>query len=320
MQLNRLLLLCILVFVNQISQAQVTDGESTLKDIKTDSVAEWKSGGNFTTNITQVMLTNWAAGGQSSMALGAGMNLFLNKIGPSNSFENNLDLGFGMLMQGRNNDILKTDDKIELNSKYGTKLKEKVYLAALLNFKTQFTAGYNYPDDSNKISNFMAPDYALAAIGLDLKPKKGVSLFVSPLTSKMTMVLDSNLANAGAFGVDAAFIDDNGAYQSGKSFRAEIGGYIRAAYTAELMENVNMTFKIDLFSNYLDNPGNVDMSSELVINMKVNKYLSANVTLNAIYDHDILIGLDDTNDGVADRYSPALQFKEVIGIGFAAQF
>ena len=55
----------------------------------------------------------------------------------------------------------KNDDKIDFTSKYGYKTSKNWNIASLVNFKSQFTKGYNYPNDSTVISNFLAPAYIL---------------------------------------------------------------------------------------------------------------------------------------------------------------
>jgi hypothetical protein len=87
-----------------------------------------------------------------------------------NTWSSNLDLAYGVVKQGDNKNWWKNDDRIQLTSKYGRKAFRKVYYSGLLDFRTQFAEGYNYPNDSVKISNFLAPGYALLALGLDYKP------------------------------------------------------------------------------------------------------------------------------------------------------
>ena len=209
---------------------------------------------------------------------------------------------------------MKTDDKIDFLSKYGREAFTNFYYSALVNFKTQMAPGYNYPNDSVKISNFLAPAYLLAALGMDYKPDAYLSIFMAPVTGRLTIVNDELLSDAGAFGVDP-----------GKNTKGEFGGYIRLIYTrndfkAELLKNVAFTTKFDLFSNYLDNPQNMDVSWETLIAMKVNEYISVNLTTHLLYDDDTKISIDDNDDGIVDEFGPRVQFKEIFGIGFSYKF
>jgi len=192
----------------------------------------------------------------------------------------------------------------------------------LMNFKTQFAPGFNFPNDSTIISDIMSPGYLIVALGLDNKPKKEFGLFVAPITVKLTMVTNQDLADAGAFGVEEAVYDvsTGSKLSDGKTSRTELGGYIRIFYSKDVMENVTLQTKLDLFSNYTDNPENIDVSWEVLVNMKVNKFISASVTTHLLYDHDIAIGVDSDGDNEVDSFGPRTQFKEVIAVGLSYKF
>jgi hypothetical protein len=212
---------------------------------------------------------------------------------------------------------------VDLTSKYGRKASDKWYYATLVNFKTQMTAGYNYPNVTNKISDWLAPAYVLAAIGMDYKPNDKLTAFVAPITSKNTIVNDETLANAGSFGVQAATYNAEGKIiTAGKKSRSEVGGYIRAVYQRTFFndKSVSVTSKLDLFSNYKVNPQNIDVSWETIIGLKVNKWITTTITTHLIYDDDIKIAIDNNGDGVIDAAGPRAQFKEVIGVGLNVKF
>ena len=92
------------------------------------------------------------------------------------------------------------------------------------------------------------------------------------------------------------------------------------SYQREIMENISFQTKLDLFSNYLNNPQNIDIGWENLIALKVNKFISASLITNLIYDHDIDIARDTDNDGVIDRTGPTTQFKEIFGMGFMYRY
>lgn len=318
--MKKILSLGLTLFMVVSSFAQITDGEKNLRDSMLDSLEGWKIGGLFSVNGSQVSLTNWNAGGQNSISINGLISSFANLRKGKSEWENSLDLGYGIVRQGKKENVawIKTDDKIDLVSKYGRKASKKWYYSALLNFNTQATNGYNYPNDSVYISRFMAPGYLLIAAGMDHKPFKPLSIFIAPFTMKSTFVLDQTLANQGAFGVDGA--DTSGAsITPGKIMRYETGGYIRISYLHEVMKNVKIGSNLSLFSNYLNNPQNIDVNWETLIQFKVNKYISATLSTHLIYDDDIDIAVFD-NDGVQIGKGPRLQFKEVLGIGFAYKF
>jgi len=291
--------------------SQTTEAEKVIRSVSNDSVMGWKTGGLIGLSISQASFTNWAAGGQNTIALGGIVNLFAKYKSEHSSWDNMLDLGYGILQQGKNADFIKTDDKVDFTSKYGRNASAKWYYAGLVNFKTQMAPGYNYPDVSTKISDLLAPAYALAAIGMDYKPNDKLTAFIAPFTSKNTIVNDEALSNAGAFGVDP-----------GKKTRSEIGGYIRMVYQQTYFKDksVSVLSKLDLFSNYQNNPQNIDVSWETIIGLKVNRFITTTITTHLIYDDDVDIGVDRNDDGVIDGSGPRTQFKEVIGVGLNVKF
>lgn len=308
--MNKLVLSIFVLFAGISMNAQQTAIELSVPVQETVVDTSWKSGGVFGLNFGQSYLENWAAGGQNSLAIGALFSTFKNYKKGKNAWDNNLDLAYGLLQQG-SAQFIKTDDKIDFSSKYGRELnKEHWFMSALVNFKSQFTEGYDNPtvDNPTVISKFLAPGYALASLGLDYKPSAKFSVFVSPITSKMTFVTDDALSHAGAFGVTPD-----------ETFRNELGAYLKAVYSNEILKNVGFTSKLDLFANYQE-IDHVDVAWDNLLSMKVNKYITTTLGATMLYDHDILINLDENNDGVIDGQGQRAQWKEVLNIGFAYKF
>jgi len=266
---------------------------------KADSLKSWKFGGIATFNFSQVSLTNWAAGGRSSTSGVALFNVFGNYKKDNLTWENSLDMGYGLLKE-QDNQVIKSNDKFDFNSKFGLKKTEKLYYSTLFNFKTQFAPGYKYPNTTDAISGFMAPAYITLSLGIDYKPAPALSIFISPLTGKMTIVSNDTLSAHGAYGVDP-----------GKKVRLEMGSFAKIEFKHDLMKNVSLASKLDLFCNYFHNPANVDVNWDVLINMKINDYLSANLITNLIYD-------DDTKFSATQ--GPRVQFKEMFGLGLSLKF
>jgi hypothetical protein len=275
---------------------------------KADTIKLWKFSGLTSVNLSQVSLTNWAAGGQSSSSGVALFNINGNYAKDNISWENTLNMGYGLLKEN-NKDVVKTHDKFDLISKFGVKQTEKFYYSVLFNFKTQFAEGYKDPNYTDIISKFLAPAYLTLSPGIDYKPNKYLSFLISPVTGKMTIVNDDSLSASGSFGVDP-----------GEKVRYEIGSFAKLELKADIMKNVSLNTKIDLFSNYLHNPQNIDVNWDLLINMKINDFLSANLITNLIYDDDIKIDVDKNNDGIIEARGPRVQFKEMFGVGLSLKF
>jgi hypothetical protein len=306
------------------------------KTFAQDSLARdtsWKTGGVFNLNFNQTSLTNWAAGGENSIAANSLLNIFAKYKKNRCAWDNSLDLAYGLLKAGEK-DIRKSEDKIDLLSKFGydANNKNKWFYTALFNFKSQFTTGYEYPTDTTKmlVSEFASPAYFLFALGMDYKLKDYFSLFISPLTLKATIVNNEDLADAGAFGVDKAEYDPAGIrIKAGENLRTEYGAYLNAKFQKDVLTNVNLLTKLDLFSNYSEDPQHIDVNWEVLIAMKINKYLSASINTQLIYDHDVTIQEYDVVNGFkipkinpdgTPVAGPRVQFKEVIGVGLSMKF
>lgn len=272
------------------------------EEAKTEKDTAWTISGNFNLNFSQVSLTNWAAGGKSSMT-----GIFMTNVSAKYkkdkvSWDNSIDLRYGFLKE-EGNDLQKSDDNIDLNTKYGIEAKEKWYYSAYGNFKSQFASGYSYPNTDDIISKFMAPAYINIGLGMDYKTDN-FSMVMSPVTGKFTFVTDDALAADGAFGVEP-----------GKNTRSEMGAAIKLDYKTEVVENVTFQTKLDLFSNYFHNPQNIDVDWNVLINMKVNSFLSANLVTRLIYDDDVKILDEETGTS-----APRVQFMEMFGAGLTFKF
>lgn len=307
--------------------SQVTEVESDLKKKKSDTLDGWKFGGVFNAQFSQVSLNNWAAGGQNSISINSIASFFVHFKKGKNNWSNYLDLGYGLVKQGEEGSYIKSDDRIELTSIYGREATKHWFYSGLFNFRSQFTEGFNYPNDSVIISDFMAPGYFLGAIGMEYKKGSNLTLFIAPLTAKITVVNNQFLADQGAFGVDPAEFDINGVkIKNGSKNRTEVGGFIRLNYNRLIVENVTFSTNLSLFSNYENNPANIDVNWDNLISMKVNKYITATLSTSLIYDDDVDIQVlnDDGSPELSPNGEPIVgprtQFKYVIGVGFSYSF
>jgi len=312
--------LVILLFAATCIQAQ--EGDLTTED--RDALAEavgleqdsiWDFGGTLGLNFNQSYFSNWAAGGQNSVSVTGLVSLFGNYKKDRHSWTNTLDLAYGLIAQD-DNDPIKTDDRIDFTSKYGYEAAEGSpwYYSGLFNFRTQFDEGFTIEDGletGRPISDFLAPAFSIIAVGADYKPNKKFSAFLSPATSKLTIVTIDRLAPE--YGVD-----------EGENVRVEVGAFVKVSYKDDIFENVNLDTRIDLFSNYVENPQNVDVNWETLITMKVNSWLSATLTTQLIYDDDIIIGaedpvLDEAGNVITPGVTggPRTQFREVFALGLS---
>ena len=280
-------------------------GFSTAFSQEEAAKSAWTRTSELSFTFSQVSLTNWAAGGEGSVALNGMGNFALNYKEGKNSWDNKLELGYGLIKPG-DESMRKSDDKILLESKFGRKATETLDWAALFSFRSQFVEGYDYPDNEEKVllSNFLAPAYLNFSLGINWKPVEYFSVFLAPFSSpRLTIVNDQFLADQGAFGVEP-----------GKKTRFEFGGLAKFNFKKDIFENVNLASNLELYSNYLENPQNIDILWDVMVFMKINKFLTANITTNLLYDDDIMIKDADGNIG------PRVQFKEILGVGLTFKF
>lgn len=269
-----------------------------------DSLRVWKVTGSTSLNFSQVSLTNWAEGGDGSTSGTFLFKIYANKKKHKHTWENAFELEYG-LIKNEGQKKRKSVDKLFLSSKYGYAIGSNWYLSGLFEFRSQVDKGYNYPNTDVHISKFLAPGYINTAVGLEYHPNEQFSFLFAPASGKMTIVSDDLLSDAGAFGVDA-----------GDRFRMEMGAYIKTTFTRkEVLRNVDFSTKLDLFSNYSDNPLNIDINWDLLFDMKINDYLSANLGFTVKFDDDIKYVNSD-----GELRGARTQLKQLLGVGLSYKF
>jgi hypothetical protein len=272
----------------------------------------WAYGARGNLLVNQVALSNWQAGGESSLSGTVSINLSAKKDFGRWIWDNRLDIRYGHQWLGDRS--VKTEDLIDLNSRLDRRLSDRLSLSLMLAFRTQFARGFEASVPGIFISDFLAPAYTNMGIGLTHKAGEKLSLFFSPSTAKWTLVNNSRLADNGAFGVKAAQVDSSGTLISrGKRSRFEIGGYMNVLFTTNVVKNIDFRSKLDLFSNYLNKPQNIDVNWENMLNLKVNEYITVQLVAHLIYDDDIVF-TDANGPG------PRTQFRESMGVGLNYTF
>ncbi len=290
-------ILLMIVFIGSVIGVYGQNDKDKLVDGK------WTLKGVTGVNASQTAVSNWSAGGENAMAGTAYLNGTLARKSGNWLFSNALALEYG-LTNTKSLGTQKTSDKIDFTTQLGYTTDNKWYYTIMGDLKTQFYKGYNYPDKEQYISNFFAPAYSNISIGLEYRPNTIYSIYLSPVAGKLTFVEDDYLSSIGAFGVDP-----------GDRFRAELGAYLKARLEKTIMENVKLISTVDFFTGYDNSFGNVDVNWDLLLSMKVNKYLSASINTTLKYDDDVKITHEDGTMG-----GPKVQFKEMIGVGLAYNF
>lgn len=277
------------------------------REIKKDEKQKegWTRGGVFNLNLSQGASRNWASGAEkASFSINALVNSFAYYKKARNSWDNTLNLQYG-LVNATSIGTRKNDDRIDFLSRYGYQLKNpKWYISALGNIRTQFTDGYDYSVTPKKQNSALfAPAYVLVSPGLLYKPNATFDVFLSPVTSRWVMVNDQHKFLRRLYG----FTDTT------KGSRNEIGAFLTANLKKDIAKNISYTSRLDLFSNYRNNPQNVDVFWTNVIGMKVNKYIGVTYNFDLIYD-------DDVEDAKRPGRKLGTQLKSLLGVGLTATF
>ena len=284
----------------------------------------WVRENKLTVNLNEVAFVDWKAGGNNSFSAIGRLNFVRNYKFRYVQWDNDLELKYGMNAQeGRK--LRKTDDAIRFNSTFGYRKDTLTswYYSVKATFNTQFSDGFTYPNRENPISRFMSPGYVFLGAGTSYIPEgKKFNLYLSPFTFKSTYVLDQDLANQGAFGVDAAEFDEDGnMIKEGSNHYSELGILITNTWETTLGKNVTLNNKINLYTDYLYSFGNIDIDWELNLNLKVNQYIQANIGTHMIYDDDIKFDeVKDTNGDIIDPGEPRIQLKQILGVGVNYNF
>ncbi len=294
---NRLLTLLILLLSGMLAYAQEPESQDTV----------WRINGKTGFLFNQVALTNWSGGGENSLAMQATFDIDLKYKQEKWKWDNIIRLGYGLSKQGEET-FNKTHDQLFVNTNLGYDLGGPWYLTFNANFRTQFADGYKLPNDSVKVSAFMAPGYLVTAIGIEYKPNEHLMISVNPISNKTIFVMDDVLAAQGAYGVDSL-----------ANIKELFGAFISLAYKKEIVKNVTLGTLYMMFGDY-KNLASWDINWDMILDFKINDFLEANLTMGLIYDEDIAISVDNTGDGVKESFGPRVQFRQALGIGLVARF
>lgn len=302
--------LAILVIFTAIFSAHAQEQE-------VDTLNGWKKFGTITLLFNQAAYNAEWQGGEVSNYAGSGLlDLNFNYKQDDFTWDNKLIAEYGLSMTDDQDFRRKTSDRLELTSIAGKQIKESNwYYSFFLNFKTQFTSGYEYEEVEvtdpvtgditgtetirTETTHFLSPGYLQFGPGLLWKKSDNLKVNIAPATARFIFVDDKFTTIPGYVDGDYYGVDQ------GETTRFEFGASVNAYAKFTIMENVSMENILGLYSNYLEDPQNVDLDYTMNLAMKINSYLSANVIFQAIYD---------------DNAVRAFQIREVLGIGLTYGF
>ena len=281
---NIVLLIALTIQIQSIYSQEVTQ--------ESPPVSPWKKVGTFSFLVNQSSFDNWIAGGVSNISGAIGVNYDFNYSKANWSWDNKIIVAFG-ITKIKAQDIQKSNDRLEWNSVLGKKAKGNWNYSLFLNFKTQFTDDLN--SETKGPTRILSPGYLQVGPGMLWKKSNNLKVNMAVATSKLIVVdKELTLPDNAYFGVE-----------EGSSVRYELGASIGAYYKFTLMENITMENILNMYSDYLEDPQNVDFDYTINIVMGINKYFSTNLAFQAIYDDNAFQGL---------------QTRQMIGLGINYSF
>ena len=282
--------------------------------------------GSYGLNINQLVLSNWAAGGENTFAGKAFASFTL--LDHKKTFEQKLigNFAFG-IARFASKGIEKQDDKIDLTYSLSRNSMTQWNLSSIVTFNTQFANGYKYPNDSTVISTFFAPAYLTLSIGCSYKTKdERFQIYMSPVAGKVTFVMNQELADKGAFGVKKGYYDQDSIWIPGEHIAPAIGVNVIINYKRSIGKNITYTTLLNTFYNYIERHDDdrlpIDVNWENTVNFMITKYISTILFVHLKYDHNTTFPVYDDIEGVQTVVDnvPKLQFKESLGIAFIHKF
>jgi len=297
--------------------------QAAIKNIETDipdSVKNWNITGLLTFNVGATGLVNWAAGGNNSINMIAAANVSFLYHKNHIAWDSNIDTEFGESFLDNNKfPWQKTNDKINLSTKFGWEFHKQWYLTALGSFKTQYAYGYDYavesPLDPNKpklISRFLSPSYTDVSVGIDWKYKELFSLYLSPIAGRVTTCTDTSLS---VNYLGKAFVEDQIAKGNKPTAKAEFGASLKATVMYNQVKNLKILSTLTLFTPYTRDFGNVDVDWDVTVSYQFLKVLNVSVGTQLKYYDSVLI--QGKND---DHPTQHVQFKAILGLGVGYSF
>jgi hypothetical protein len=275
----------------------------------------WKLRSEAAFVLTQSAVSNWVKGGENNISTVmdiTGYADYNNK--PLKLSSNNFArIKFGYIASG-DYGVRKNIDLLETNSKLNHKAFGKFDFSGILLFKTQIAKGFNYPNDSVTVSKFMNPAILTIGLGLDYKPNKNTSLNFSPLSYKGTFVPDTSHIDQTLYGIAGNRRSLN---EPGMSFMI--------THEFKPIKTVAITNRLQLFTNYVHNPLNIDVDWEMIAVVNLNWFTDVRFNTHLIFDDDARTVVLENKKPVlrpdgSQKKTARIQFKELLGFSLVFRF
>ncbi len=285
----------------EVEKSLVKDAEEDRRDVLRairDMKTPWRKEATLMLQITQNYVTrNWYQGGSSSFAgLGIAKGQ-INYITDRFTWENTGEwrMGGSTVSADSLHKVNTTDDLFRVYSKANLKVVPKLFASFSVELETRLLPTYK----SNSMQLKSAPFSPLrfnAAIGLDYKPVKNLSISVSPLSYKVIHVSDTARVTVTDYGLEP-----------GQKTQHNIGSSVRIEYLWKPVREVSIESKFYMYTNYR----HVELDLEVNCDFIINRFMSARLMLHPRYDTSVIME--------GDTHAKP-QFRELLSIGFAHKF
>jgi hypothetical protein len=255
--------------------------------ISVDTTTFWKKKIGFGANFSQAAFSeNWTGGGVNSIGLSGFFNYKANYKKNRTSWDNEIDLLYGFV-NNEGQGFRKTIDRIYLDSKVGHAITPKWDFSGSLNFLSQFNNGFKYEKDANGveqeflISDFMAPAFITAGIGVEYHPVDYFKIRINPVAPRITLVNDPvrfvSTVGEKPYGVDTT-----------KNARFEwFALQVMADFNKDIAKNLNLKWRYMMYANYETfSFQEIDHRLDITLTAKVNKFVNVNIGGILLYDFD----------------------------------
>lgn len=327
-----------ITFRRPVKQTTISDAQLTLKEINSGKLQDlnkiyvkpqyWKYRTEASFILNQASLTNWVKGGESSISTSMDITGYADYNNKELKLVSNhfARLKYGLVASG-DKGVRKNLDLLETNSKLNHKAFGKFDFSAIMLFKTQVAKGFNYTKIDKKdtallVSKLMNPATLTIGFGLDYKPNKKTSINFSPFSYKGTFVTDTT----GVININAIDQTKYG-IPKGKKSMHEPGASLQVSYEFDPFKFLNVKNRVQLFTNYINKPQNIDIDWEMIATAKINWFTEVKLNTHFIFDDDTKIPVvDDKDQPVLDpvtgkqKKTARIQFKELIGFSFVFRF
>jgi len=279
----------------------------------------WSTAGTASILFNQAAFNHeWQGGGVTNVAGNLTASYDFNYRKGALTWDNKIMADYGATKIKNQEYVQKTNDRLEFTSNIGKQIGESNwYYSGILNFKTQFDSGFEETEEivvvngqnvtvknRSRITKFLSPAYLMLGPGMLWKKSDNLKVNFAPATARFIFVdgqftdpndprnkLDGDMAY---FGVDA-----------NETMRFEMGFAVNGYAKFELVPNVTMENILGLYSNYLEDPQNMDIDYTANVNLKVNDWITTNIAFQAIYDDNAVKGF---------------QIREALGVGLTYKF